>query len=149
MHPGVNYLKRSQRLLRKCECTAVLTVDVACPSVWFGSEAEAQVKQAASLIQKYSRGSYTEWQTRQTTTVETNKLVEHEETRDKKTLYDTGEQRRSGNQGGKHWCLKMEHRVETIELIRDPEAKLATTQTDSGMRTRTGKTTIRQTKTHT
>lgn len=127
-------------------CSSV-TVDTACPSVWFGSEAEVQVKQAASLIQKYSRGSYTEWQTSQTTTAETNKLVEHEETRDKKTLDDTGEQRGSGNQGGKHSCLKMEHRVETMELIRRPEAKLTTTQTDHGKWNTTGHTTIRKTKT--
>lgn len=66
---------------------------------------------------------------RERATAETNKLVEHEETRDENTLDDTGEQRRSGNQGDKHTCLKMELRVETIELMRDPEVKLTTTQT--------------------
>lgn len=36
---------------------------------------------------------------------------------------DTGEPRRSGNQGDKHTCLKMELRVETLEVIRDPAVK--------------------------
>lgn len=47
-----------------------------------------------------------------------------------KTLDDTGEQRWSGNREGKHPCLKIGHGVETVELIRHPEVKLTTTQTE-------------------
>lgn len=49
----------------------------------------------------------------------------------KNILDDTGEQRGSGNREGKHSRLKMEHRVETMELIRRPQVKLTTMQTDN------------------